>query len=334
MCRTTRLRELLTRPGVTVLMEAHNGLSARIVEEAGFEAIWASGLAVAASLGVRDCNEASWTQVLEVVEFMADASSLPILLDGDTGYGNFNNVRRLVRKLEARGIAGVCLEDKVFPKVNSFMDSASHGLAEIDEFCGKIRAAKDQQRDADFVVVARTEAFVAHHGLNEALERSAAYAASGADAILVHSKRPDATEIELFAERWTGATPIMVVPTTYPDVRLDSLAKLGIEKFVFANHTIRAVVKALKETLATLHRTRDLASIEADIAPLADVFRLQNVAELQAAERRYLPSRPERCEPAPVGPTLLRVARTGPHEGEEVCPHAGRTGVARAEELD
>ena len=129
-------------------MEAHNGLSAKLVEEAGFEAIWGSGLAVSAALGVRDCNEASWTQVLDVMEFMSDATDLPILLDGDTGYGNFNSVRRLVRKLEQRSIAGVCIEDKLFPKTNSFIDSEQQPLAEVDEFCGKIAAAKDLRHPA------------------------------------------------------------------------------------------------------------------------------------------------------------------------------------------
>src|SRR5215211_6560106 len=94
--QSTRLRELIYQPELTFLMEAHNGLSAKIAEEAGFEALWASGLSMSAALGVRDANEASWTQVLELLEFMADATRLPILLDGDTGYGNFNSVRRLV----------------------------------------------------------------------------------------------------------------------------------------------------------------------------------------------------------------------------------------------
>src|ERR1700757_5321190 len=104
--RSARLRRMLLSDQLEFLMEAHNGLSARIVREAGFKAIWASGLAISAQFGVRDNNEASWTQVVDMLEFMADASALPILLDGDTGYGNFNNMRRLVRKLEQRGIPG------------------------------------------------------------------------------------------------------------------------------------------------------------------------------------------------------------------------------------
>ena len=149
MKKTELLKKLLNSPELEFLMEAHNGLSAKIVENAGFSCIWGSGLAISASMGVRDCNELSWTQVLEVVEFMSDAVRIPILLDGDTGYGNYNNMRRLVRKLEQRGIAGVCIEDKLFPKTNSFVGDRQP-LADIKEFCGKIRAGKDSQADDSF----------------------------------------------------------------------------------------------------------------------------------------------------------------------------------------
>src|SRR6516162_10957288 len=119
--RAAALRAEINSPFLTFLMEAHGGLSAKIVEEAGFPGIWASGLSISASLGLRDSNEASWTQVLEVLEFMAESTALPILVDGDTGYGNFNNVRRLVRKLCERHIAGVCIEDRLF-----FQDQLLH----------------------------------------------------------------------------------------------------------------------------------------------------------------------------------------------------------------
>ena len=249
MTQAKKLRRLLFSNDTTILMEAHNGLSAKLVEEAGFEAIWGSGLAVSAALGVRDCNEASWTQVLDVMEFMSDATDLPILLDGDTGYGNFNSVRRLVRKLEQRSIAGVCIEDKLFPKTNSFIDSEQQPLAEVDEFCGKIAAAKDTQLDPDFIVVARTEAFIAGWGLQEALLRATAYAESGADLILVHSKRKDNREILSFMENWALETPVVIVPTKYPSVPLQSMQQVGISNFIFANHSIRTVI--------TLSRTAD-----------------------------------------------------------------------------
>ena len=119
--KTKKFKQMLKSDQLEFIMEAHNGLSAKIVEEAGFKGIWGSGLAISAALGVRDNNEASWTQVLDVMEFMSDATSIPILLDADTGYGNFNNVRRLVKKLEQRNIAAMCIEDKLFPKTNSFI---------------------------------------------------------------------------------------------------------------------------------------------------------------------------------------------------------------------
>jgi phosphoenolpyruvate phosphomutase len=109
MKKTTQLNHLLHSGQTEFILEAHNGLSAKIVEEAGFKGIWGSGLALSAQHAVRDNNELSWTQVVEVLEFMSDATTIPILLDGDTGYGDFNNMRRLVHKLEQRGIAGVCI---------------------------------------------------------------------------------------------------------------------------------------------------------------------------------------------------------------------------------
>ena len=160
--KTSQLKKILRTKELSFLMEAHDGLSAKIVEEAGFEGIWASGLCISAALGVRDNNEATWTQVLEIVEFMSDVTKIPILLDADTGYGDFNTVRRLVKKMGQRDIAGICIEDKLFPKKNSFIDSDKQELADIDEFCGKIKAAKDVQHDKDFSLVARVEAFVMH----------------------------------------------------------------------------------------------------------------------------------------------------------------------------
>src|SRR5512134_3420404 len=170
--KTTQLKQMLQSDQTEFIMEAHNGLSARIVEEAGFKGIWGSGLTLSASLGVRDNNEASWTQVLDVLEFMSDATSIPILLDGDTGYGNFNNMRRLVHKLEQRDVAAVCIEDKLFPKTNSFINGDHQPLADMDEFCGKIRAGKDAQTDPDFCIIARLEGFIAGWELDEVLQRA------------------------------------------------------------------------------------------------------------------------------------------------------------------
>jgi phosphoenolpyruvate phosphomutase len=286
--KTTALRRLISRSDLGFLMEAHDGLSGKIVQEAGFEGIWASGLAISASLGVRDSNEASWTQVLEVLEFMSDATDVPILVDGDTGYGNFNNVRRLVQKLEQREIAGVCIEDKLFPKTNSFVSSESQLLADVDEFCGKLKAAKDTQTDDDFVVVARVEALIAGLSMETALDRAEAYRAAGADAILIHSKRSDAAEIFEFATAWDNRAPLVIVPTTYYGTPTQAFQEAGINLVVWGNHLVRASVAAMRNVARTVREQNAVATVEDAIASVQDIFELQGVAELLQAESRYL----------------------------------------------
>lgn len=288
--RAAVLRRLLQSSELEFLMEAHNGLSARIVREAGFKGIWASGLAISAQYGVRDNNEASWTQVVDTLEFMADASELPILLDGDTGYGNFNNVRRLVKKLEQRGIAGVCIEDKLFPKTNSFIGGERQPLAEMEEFCGKIKAGKDSQDDPAFSIVARVEALIAGWGMDEALRRAEAYRAAGADAILIHSKlsRPD--QILEFAREWAGRAPLVIVPTKYYSTPTDVFRKAGISTVIWANHLIRASASAMQHTAQEIFRSQTLVNVEDRIAPVDEIFRLQGADEYAAAERAYLTS--------------------------------------------
>ncbi len=290
MKRLKILKALINSARLEYLMEAHNGLSAKIVEEAGFKGVWASGLSISASLGVRDNNEASWTQILDVLEFMSDAASIPILMDGDTGYGNFNNVRRLVRKLEQRHIAGVCIEDKLFPKTNSFIGGNAQPLADIDEFCGKIKAAKDTQSDNDFVVVARIEAFIAGWGLDEALRRAAAYSRAGADALLVHSKKKDSTDIDAFMKEWRGKTPVIIVPTKYCTVPTEHFRDIGVSAVIWANHNIRASIKAMQDTTAQIFKDRHLRNVEDNIVPVSEVFRLQGADELKDAEKKYLPA--------------------------------------------
>lgn len=285
---TTRLRQLLQSPRTEILVEAHNGLSARIVAEAGLPGIWASGLTISAALGVRDANEASWTQVLEVVDFMTDAVRTPVLLDADTGFGNFNNVRRLVAKAEQCGVAGICIEDKLFPKTNSFIGERQP-LADVGEFAGKIRAAKDSQTDPDFCVVARVEALISGWDQAEALRRAEAYRDAGADAVLIHSKAPTAHEVVDFAARWQSACPLVVVPTTYASTPVEVFEEAGISLVIWANHLLRSTIVSLRETAATIARLRTPSSVEEQLAPVADVFALQDVGELLDAERRYLP---------------------------------------------
>jgi phosphoenolpyruvate phosphomutase len=288
--RSLRLREMLQSNQLEFLMEAHNGLSARIVKEAGFKAIWGSGLTISAQFGVRDNNEASWTQVVDTLEFMADASDLPILLDGDTGYGNFNNVRRLVKKLEQRGIAGVCIEDKQFPKTNSFLNGERQPLAEMDEFCGKIKAGKDSQSDPNFSIVARVEALIAGWGMEEALKRAEAYRQAGADAILIHSKLSKPDEILTFAREWAGRGPLVIVPTKYYSTPTDVFRQAGISTVIWANHLLRGAASTMQAIAKEIHSSETLVNVEDRVATVNEIFRLQDAEEYSTAESVYLSS--------------------------------------------
>ncbi|HQA69170.1 MAG TPA: phosphoenolpyruvate mutase [Aggregatilineales bacterium] len=291
MKKTTQLKQMLQSNQTEFILEAHNGISAKIVEEAGFKGIWGSGLAISAAMGVRDNNEASWTQVLEVVEFMSDITSIPILLDADTGYGNFNNVRRLVKKLEQRGIAGACIEDKLFPKTNSFINGESQPLADVEEFVGKIKAAKDTQQDPDFCLVARVEAFIAGWGLGEALRRAHAYAEAGADAVLIHSKINTVDEIAAFMREWDNAAPVVIVPTMYYNTPTSVFEELGVSLVIWANHMMRSAITAMQQTARQIYEDRSLVNVEGAVVPVKEIFRLQGADELKQAEKRYLPTR-------------------------------------------
>ena len=288
--KTKKLREILTSKDLRFLMEAHNGLSGRIAEEAGFEGLWGSSLTISASMGVRDSNEMSWTQVLEILDFINDATSVPLLFDGDTGFGNFNNVRRLVRKLEQLGVAGVCIEDKLFPKTNSFIDSTRQALADIDEFAGKIKAGKDAQADPDFSIVARVEAFVAGWGLAETLKRADAYHRAGADAILIHSTQSHPNEVLEFMKEWGDRCPLVIVPTRYYSTPTEVFRKAGFSVVIWANHLLRSCVNEMQQVARQLRKEESLVTAEDRIAPVAEVFRLQGADELRESEKRYLPA--------------------------------------------
>jgi phosphoenolpyruvate mutase len=280
------LRPILHAPVLTFLMEAHNALSARIVEESGFEGIWASGLGIATAMGMRDCNEASWRQVLDVVETMVDVTDIPIVLDGDSGHGNYNNVRLLVRKLCQRGVAGVCFEDKPYPKLNSFAQD-SQWLAPIDEFCGKVKAAKDSQENEEFCVIARTEALVSGLGLTEALRRAHAYSDAGADAIVAHSKQSTAREVLDFGREWARRTPLWIIPTTYPGIIPQAAWRAGISTVIWANHNLRAAINAMREVSRQIKSECSSLNVEEKITTVAEVLAVFDHEELLRADRLY-----------------------------------------------
>jgi phosphoenolpyruvate phosphomutase len=222
---------------------------------------------------------------------MVDAVPIPVVADCDTGYGNSNNVIRMVRKFEAAGVAGVCIEDKLFPKVNSLTDGRQE-LAPIAEFVGKLLAAKTAQRTSEFVVIARIEALIAGWSVAEAVRRADAYARAGADAILIHDKHPTAAGVREFLARWDGAAraPIVVVPTAYPQITIAELDALGIKMVVYANQGIRAAVCAMQSTYRAILADGTTQRVESSIAPMSVLFDLQGMPDLKRAEHAYLRS--------------------------------------------
>ena len=289
--RTTRLRELVTRPEIAFLLEAHHGLSARIVEEAGFEGIWASGLTMSASFGLRDNNELSWSQVVDHVASMAEATSIPILLDGDTGYGNFNSMRRLVRKLEQVGAAGVTIEDKLFPKTNSFLRGETAGPRRRRRVL-----RQDQGRQGQPGSIPTSSWWRAWRpsspgwGLAEALRRAEAYHAAGADAILIHSRQSSPAEIFAFLAEWGERGPVVLVPTKYWRTPTEDFRARRVSVVIWANHLLRSAITAMQATARRIREEASLLNVEPEVAPLHEVFRLQGDDELVAAEQRYLPA--------------------------------------------
>lgn len=282
------LRGLIYSDELAFLMEAHDGLSAAVAERAGFKALWASGLSISSSLGYRDANEASWTEIVDVVERMADAANIPILVDGDGGFGNFNNARLVARKLRQHGASGICLEDKGFPKMNSFIGDR-HLLADIQEFCGRLKAVKDTIADPEFVLVARIEALIAGHSQEEALARAHAYADAGADAILIHSRKAVADEIFEFTRGWQNRLPVVIVPTKYYRTPVSQYRAAGISTVIWANHNMRAAIAAMRDVCQRIIREESIAGIEGQVATLDELFGLMAYDELAAAEERYLP---------------------------------------------
>lgn len=286
MRKATKLRNLFKDTQLIRIVGAHNGLSARLVEKNGFEGIWASGLEISTSYAVPDANILTMTQYLEAANIMNEAVSLPVVVDCDTGYGNSNNVIHLVKKAEAMGIAAICIEDKLFPKVNSYI-SGRQELAPIAEFVGKIMAAKNAQTTKDFMVFARVEALISGWGLEEALKRAHAYIDAGADGIFIHSKAKTSDEIVEFVKKWKNKSPLIICPTSYPSITEEEMKKLGVKMVIYANHGIRASIKYVNEILSKISR-EGIVNISTHIAPMTEVFELQDVHIMKENEKKYL----------------------------------------------
>ena len=287
--RSSALRELLTRPGLATGVGAGDALTAVLIERAGFDFVWSSSLCISASHAIPDASLLSMNQYLEAARGMHAVTSIPIVADCDTGYGNANNVIYAVRQFEQAGIAAICMEDKKLPKDNSLLAGGRQELAPIEEFAGKIMAGKDAQRSEDFLVIARVEALIAGHGQEEALRRAHRYVEAGADAILIHSKASTPDEIVRFVKAWDGKAPLVLVPTTYPNLTAADILALGKVKLViYANQPLRAAVRVQTLLLEEIKKAGGIHTIDDMMAPVAQVFELQRVPQMKRDEKKYL----------------------------------------------
>ena len=289
MSKGWQLRKTIKERGLARVMAAHSPLSARLAQEAGFDGIWASGFELSALYGLPDVSLLSMTQHLDMTRAMAAQTSLPIIADIDTGFGNAINVIHAIKEYERAGAAAVVIEDKSFPKVTSLVEGGRQDLVPIKEFQGKITAAIDNRISADFLIVARTEALIAGLGESEALARALAYEEAGADMILVHSKQDTPAEIESFVRNWQGKSPIVIVPTAYPEMTEQRARALGkVKILIYGNHAIRASIQAMQDTFANIIKHGGAQEVGNDIATVKEVFRLQKMDQVKENEERYL----------------------------------------------
>jgi phosphoenolpyruvate phosphomutase len=284
VAKSTRLRELLASGTLVRAVGAYNALMAVLVEQAGFDAVWVSSFEVSACRALPDASLLTMTDYLEAAVQIERACDLPVIADCDTGFGNALNVAHMVRSYEAAGIAAVSIEDKVFPKVNSFADH-DQSLVPMADFAHRIAVGKAAQRTRDFLLIARTEAYVAGLGTDEVIRRASAYVNAGADAVLVHSKADTPREVQSFLSQWAGRCAVVIVPTTYPGWHADDAARAGVAMCIYANHGLRATVAAVRGTLSAIHADGATAKVEEAIAPISEIFALQRLDRWLSLER-------------------------------------------------
>ncbi|MGK6320234.1 phosphonopyruvate hydrolase [Sphingomonas sp. DT-204] len=289
MSGASRLRMKLGQAKLLHVMAAHSPLSAKLAEEAGFDGLWASGFELSALFGLPDVSLISMSDHLSMVRAMAEHTTIPIIADIDTGFGNAVNVDHAVRHYERAGAAAVVIEDKTFPKVTSLVAGGRQELLPVSEFQGKIEAACAARSREGIVVIARTEALIAGLGIGEALRRGRAYEEAGAELLVVHSKATTPAEVLEFVEAWSGSIPVVLIPTAYPELTGAMMERLGkVAICIYGNHAIRAAVTGMKAVFAQIRKDGGIQNLADAIVPVSEIFRLQNMEHVKAVEERYL----------------------------------------------
>ena len=286
MSKSEILRKDLKSKSILKVGGAFDAMSAKLVEINGFDAVWAGGFAISATHALPDASILTMTEFLNVASNMEEACSIPIIADCDTGFGGPSNVSHMIKKYERAGIAAVCIEDKTFPKQNSFLENSKQELLPEKEFVSKIIAGKEAKDNPNFMLIARTEALISGMGMKEAIKRANAYEKAGADAILIHSKRDSSEEVFEFSESWGGTLPLVVVPTSFPTVKLDELISHKIKMIIYANQTLRATHAVILKVLQQLKNSASINDISVDMTTMQEIFQLQETYNIKKQEEK------------------------------------------------
>lgn len=284
MKASTRLRALMAGGGPVVAPGGYDGISARMIERAGFPAVYASGGAIARSTGIPDLGLMSMAEITDRLATMVDAVSIPVIADADTGYGNALNAQHMVRAFERAGVAGFHIEDQTFPKRCGHYDDKS--IVPVREMTQKIRAVKDAATDPDLVVIARTDG-LAVEGFEATIDRAHAYMEAGADVIFVEA--PTSVEqIEAIAERLPYSKLInMFAGGKTPLIPTDRLGELGYSIVIIPSDLQRAALWAMEQTLAAIRRDGDSRAMQDRMVSFAEREAIIGTADWLARDKTY-----------------------------------------------
>lgn len=281
-----RLRELLNEPEPVLAPGAYDGVTARLVEQAGFEAVYMTGFGTAASfLGRPDIGLLTFSEMVDNARRIAQAVTVPVIADADNGYGNPINVIRTVREYEAAGVSAIHIEDQVSPKKCGHMEGKQ--VIDASEMVEKVHAAVEARHSEDFVIIGRTDAR-AVEGMDGALERARRYRKAGADVLFVEAPQSE-EEISAVAEAFPDVPLLFnwVESGKTPPVSLQRLKELGFRLIIFPVSTLLAATRSIQEVLARIRADGSPMEVAGDLLPLGEFMDLIGLPEIQELEERF-----------------------------------------------
>ena len=281
-----KLRKLLAGERIVVGGGAHDALSARIVEQAGYPMCVVTGAGVSMCRGYPDVGLVTMEEMVRNARYIAEAIEIPIVVDADNGYGNAINARRTVREFERAGVAGIHIEDQVWPKRCGHMFGKK--LIPAEEMVQKIRAALDARRDPDFVIIARCDALLVE-GLDKALERGEAYIKAGADMLWLEM-RESMDEIKAIAERFRGRIPLVFNHSPsgmVPRLPVAELEAMGFKTACFYVHALMAACKTMREVLTEIKETGNSLTVWDRMVSFEEFWNIAGLPEIRELEKKF-----------------------------------------------